>query len=63
MHSTDKFLAYACSYNHVSKLLASVKCGYVSHGEKMAVHFKLALPCKEHRLLINSYTLSCPLIV
>lgn len=37
---------------HVSKLLASVKCGYISHGEKIAVHFKLALPRKEHRLLI-----------
>lgn len=44
----------------VSKLLASVKCGYISHGEKIAVHFKLALPCKEHRLLINCYTVSCP---
>lgn len=60
MHSTDKFLAYACNYNHVSKLLSSEKCGYVSHGEEIAVHFKLALPCKEHRLLINHYTVSCP---
>lgn len=42
-------------WNHISKLLASVKCLCVCHGSGMTNKFKMASSYKELRYFLNSY--------